>query len=266
MTRRNHLEEEVAGCYESQRRQAMTVRTSTWWTGVRRTLALTVTIAGLVVTAAAMPVQSVRSGARGWATSLSAEERGDYGRADRLAGLPVEYRRALFGELKTAGERAQFWRDVLASYRARHVLTGEQAAVLDRVEVMFTPELFQTRLTTSQSWTVGELRRSVASLLGEAAAQELFQTAGSDSYSAATLPVGERLRYTWRSERSPRLARVLGQIVPSLQAAGCNCNKAANDCYYHQNCGRSPFTCEPSTWGCGWFWMEECDALCSYDP
>lgn len=238
----------------------MTVRMA-----ARRGLAGFVTVAGIIVAAAAAPTESVESGATTWSQSLSTPELLEWTRPDRLAGIPIDYRRAVFHALRSAEERVEFWRRPFRSYRETHVLSPGQHSALARAEALLTPEWFGEPLSETRRAVLIEVHEAVAGALGTEAALQLFQSAGRDLYATAALPVAERLRYAWRTGRSESVVRVLGYVVPALRAASCNCNKAYGDCYYYQNCGCGPYACDPTTWGCGRWWLEPCDALCSYD-
>jgi len=236
----------------------------TFSTGLRRTTAVAVTIVGLTLAAAAVPFETAQSGAATWVQSLSRSHRLEYARTDRAAGLPVEYRKAVFKALSTPDEQAAFWRGVFAAYRQAHQLSPDQSATLARAEALLSPATFSSSLSGLPSNSVAEVRDAVAAALGSDAARELFVTGGPLRQSSSSLPFAERIRYTLRTHRPAGLTALAGKMVPFLQASSCNC-ASTEDCSYSQGCGRSPYSCSRTSWGCGSWWMDECTDLCSYD-
>ena len=230
--------------------------------GFKRALAAPVTMVGLTIAVAAIPVESVKSGALAWAQSLTNADRLEYASPAQLSQLPVEYRMAVFASLTTAKDRAAVWQGVFATYRRTHALSIEQDAVLSRAESLLSPALFRSLLTGPKVNEVKATRKAVADALGAAAERELFVTAGEDRGSTASLPLVERLRYTRRCQRPERLVAWVGFVVPGLQALTCNCI-STDECGYFMTCG-NPVSCNTTSWGCGSWWLEPCTSVCYY--
>lgn len=229
----------------------------------RRVVPVVVTAAGLTTAVGVVPVESPNAGAIMWASSLSTAERVEYSRPEVFNGLPVEYRRALFLTDSSADGRARFWQGVFQRYQKTHTLSAAQGELLERVQSTLTPEFFQSRFDGARSGRIAGLRRDVAASLGPSAEQELFLTAGPLG-GASSLSWFERLRYEWRSHRPKAVVAFANYVVPGLLAWTCNCAETS-DCSGGTRCGYSPYSCTPTTWGCGaWYWGP-CSALCSYD-
>jgi hypothetical protein len=118
----------------------------------RRRLVLGATImVALSLGAAALPATSAQEGAGRWARTLSSQELSAYARPSTLSRLPLEYRRAIFGTLPTAEDRAQFWLAVFDAYRAKHTLGSEDRALLAQVEAYLAPDMFRVRRSAAES-------------------------------------------------------------------------------------------------------------------
>jgi hypothetical protein len=234
---------------------------------VGRILAATVTIVGVMVSLAAIPTSSPRDRASVWAKSLSAADRHAYA-GEHLAGLPVEYRKAVFAALKTTDERIAFWQNVFSTYRQTHALTDAQQATLSRAEAII-PVIFRASAAQrpAQEAALEKLSAEVRSVLGSAAQQELFHMAGPD-FRRESLPVAERVGIDFgRWSHTNVVARAANRVVPSLNASDCGCNASQNDCYYSQTCGGGLNGCS-QTGGCActflFFDCWTCDGQCYY--
>ncbi len=100
---------------------------------------------------------------------------------------------------------------------------------------------------------------------GDQAASELIFRAGGAG-SMAAFPVAERARRLW-SRAAGSLAAWADTVTVPLSAWSCNCmaGSGGDGCYYEQNCA-SPYSCtQTGIGGCGGWWNNYCNALCSYD-
>jgi hypothetical protein len=235
---------------------------------VRRAIPATAAVAGLGVTAVALPVRSIEKGADDWAANLSANERQEYISADGLKQLPRAYRTALIKSSKTLDERAAIWRTALDNYMHDHSVTPAQEAVLIKVRRALTPDLFDvSRNRDEKRKLVTALHAELRASLGEDAALQLLRWAGPEQVSDSTLPLKERLLLGARRLQPRRLTAAMGYLMPTLSAVNCNCSDDG-DCYYFQVC-RSPFSCDyydPGIpgFGCGDYNLYACLHLCSY--
>jgi hypothetical protein len=231
---------------------------------VTRAIAAATTVLGVTLAIAIVPMESAMSGALAWAQGLSATERLEYARPSQLAQLPTEYRRAIFGTLATAEERASFWRDVFASYQNTHVLTHDQLRVLNDAKALMVPSTFAGRSTPTRARAVVEAREAIGRALGPDAVRYLFRTAGPSTHSVSALPFLERMRYTWRTIRPAAYDAIVGRAIPPLYAWTCNCI-TDDDCHSYQGCCGT-VACTPDTWWpkCGDNWNEDCTSLCAY--
>lgn len=232
-------------------------------TRLTRGLLVTISICMLGIAASVAPTDSPIAGADRWAAALSDSESARWLEPAETLKLPFEYRKALIARQGPA-TKLQFWKDALLSVENSvdelNVVQMESMAetrrLVDRLfgDVPVSPEV---RLQ------IAEVRSRFTAAFGPDAARVAFVT-GPGASSGADLPFGERVLWTWRTAKPGVLAAFSNVAAPTVSAIGCNCNEAADDCYYEQHC-RSPFACEPSSWGCGSFWMEECNKRCSYD-
>jgi hypothetical protein len=235
-----------------------------------RTLAMVVMTLALMVAAAAVPTAAPVSHATDWAKSLSTSDRQALLRADRLVGLPIEYRKALMSLLTSSDDRTAVWQGVFATYRQQHTLSPEQDAVLQHAEalipVMFHMPPAERPVREAELTKVSD---EVKSLLGPAAQKELFKTAGPDGRTDG-LPIAERAMLQVRGwARSNTVAMVAAKIAPSVFARpiGCNCNAGQNDCYYYSHCTGGLNSCsESGGCACDWLFFNcwTCDGQCNY--
>ncbi|CAN5877534.1 hypothetical protein BH18ACI5_BH18ACI5_03790 [soil metagenome] len=201
--------------------------------------------------------------------SLSFAERHLYLQAERLEGLPVQYRKALFAGLSTPDDRIAFWQGVFLTYRRQHALSSAQNATLNKAEAMI-PVMFGAGSAerAAQEAALAKVSDEVKRVLGPHAQRELFQMAGPDGRTVS-LPVGERAMLHLRGwSQTNVVGRVAARIVPSLVAAGdCGCSESQNDCYYEQVCTAGLNGCE-QTGGCACDWIIfncwTCDGVCNY--
>jgi len=232
-------------------------------TVTRRVFPAVVTVTGLAVAIAAVPVESPQAGANMWARSLSEADRISYMRSATLRTLPVEYRHALFATLNTADERAEFWRQVFRDYQREHDLSEAQQRVLSQTaQALLTPAAFQLpRATRERPGKVAAAKTAIAKALGAEAEQQLFVTAGPVATHASNLPVLERLRYAWRAVRPKQLVALVNRIAIPALASSCNCINSG-ECSYYQYC--AGVACDATSWGCGSWWCEACTGICGY--
>lgn len=223
---------------------------------VTRTLAVAVTVVGLTLAVAAIPTNSPQDRATAWAKSLSPAERQMYARAGHVAGIPAEYRKAVFAALSTADEQASFWQGVFTTYRRQHVLSPTQDATLKRAEAMI-PAVFGARPSerAAQEPAVTRVSDEVKRVLESQAHRELFLMAGPDGRTGS-LPIAERVMLQARRwSHTNAVARAAGRIVPTVFAAGnCNCNAGKNDCTYFMTCTEGLNSCE-QVGGCACEWI-----------
>lgn len=229
----------------------------------RRTVPVTLTIAGATIAISAVPVESPQSGARSWAKSLTTADRILYSQPDRLSSLPVEYRHGLFAAMPTGEEKAEFWRQVFKEYRRTHDLTTEQQAVLSQTEarLLTSATFYRTPTSRERLKEMSAARQAIASAINAEAATELFIAAGPQGGNAKTLPFFERLRYAWRTVRPRRLVALVNRIATPVYAFSCNC-LPGDSCSYNQTCGGA--ACDTSSWGCGPWWCDSCTSICGY--
>jgi len=229
----------------------------------RRTVPVTLTIAGATVAIAAVPVESPQAGARSWAKSLTTAERIFYSDPDRLSSLPVEYRHGLFAAIPTGEDKAEFWRQVFKEYRRTHNLTTEQQDLLSQTEArLLTAKAFsQTPTPRERLRDMSAARQAIANAISSDAATELFTAAGPQGGSAKTLPLFERVRYAWRTVRPRQLVALVNRIATPVYAFSCNCI-SGDSCSYNQTCGGA--ACDQTSWGCGSWWCESCTSICGY--
>jgi hypothetical protein len=236
----------------------------------RRLVFVLVTLSSTTVAVAALPVARVDSGAADWAARLSPGELRS-ATASGAVPLPSEYRRAVYNRLVTAEDRASFWQGEFARFKALHTLSAEQGDVVERARALAVPATFLGARTPEGNFD--QLSRAVEAIrgaLGPQAVRELFYAAGPGQASA--LPLGERLRYVWRTAG---LRMKLALVVPVLHAydSGCNCAVGGPDdgsnCGYEQHCYWNEQLCPQSEWtewGCGPWWLSPCDGHCAYGP
>jgi hypothetical protein len=219
--------------------------------------------------AAVVPTDSPKERAEVWAKGLSTAELRAHLQADRILGLPIDYRVAVFDRLSTAEDRIKFWHSVYSSYRQRHVLSDQEQATLSRaekmIEVMFlAPESERQVLEASLT----RMSDEVLAVLGEDARVQLFKSAGPDGRTE-TLPGSERLLIEMRRwARGNVMASALKQVAPSLVAAGnCNCSDEEDGCNYESHCTKDLNQCTHSG-GCScdflFFNCWTCDGVCNY--
>jgi hypothetical protein len=222
-----------------------------------------VSVAGVTVALAAIPVESPQAGARMWVTSLSTADKMSYSQPDRLFSLPVEYRHALFSDLATPEERANFWHQVFREYRRTHPLTSEQRTFLDRIEagVVRPASFLKSRTTEAQHKQIASATVAVAGTLGQEAVKELFSTAGPERGHTSKLPLMERIRHAWRVGRPQPLVALVNRIAAPVYAWSCNC-VFNNECYSGTTCGGA--ACDQTSWGCAFLWTAPCTGLCGY--
>jgi len=230
---------------------------------VRRTTMVMIALSGVLFAIAIAPVESAKSGAALWVHSLSAAQRLEYLRPDRISGLPKPYRMALFATLSTGEERAAFWRGVFSEYRRTHSMSASQVEVVQHVETALTAEMFATKFDETRNRQVAELRQALSAALGPDVERDLVYSGGSEMTSA--LPRSELIRYHWRNGRPNQVVALVDSVVPGLLAWACDCNESS-DCSYQQHCPNhgEGDGCEYSDWGCGPFNWQACWAKCTY--
>lgn len=234
----------------------------------RRAIPITATMAGLTVTAIAIPTESPKVGAERWVASLAPEALATLIEAKRVAALPPEYRRALSRALRSPEDQARFWKVVVTAYREAHALSSDQLEVLARVEAMITPTLFDPNKTDVERARalITEARKTVIAAIGDEADQMIFRAAGTYETDDSPLNIAERVRFAWRTHRPAALVQLLKAAVPVLQATDCNCADDG-DCYYSTHCNSST-SCSMNDpgWpsGCGSWNSYPCSWLCSY--
>jgi hypothetical protein len=223
-------------------------------------------IGGLTVAVLAIPVNSPGAGAEAWAASLTASERLAYGRTDRLASLPSDYRRALARAATSAEERVAFWQATFANFRRHRTLTEAQDAVVREAEALI-PAAFAANVEKSMiAEKLAGVRTRLVSTLGDDVANELLRATGSARTSSQGLPFVERVRYSWRVNRPNKLLAAISYVFPTVEASSsCNCG-SQGDCYWEQTCGLPEgYSCDPyeppicglgcGDWGCYGCWM-----------
>lgn len=233
---------------------------------VRRTLAVIVMLAGLTAAAAFIPVDSPRDGAATWVSTLSQAARIQFTAPDRLAEMPLEYRKSLYATLPTSDDRAAFWRNILTTYSMTHPLSLSQRTSLAQAEALLSPDLFNPdapqEARTARAAAIASI---VVAALGAPAAEELLVAGAPRAPRGHALPVAERIRHYWRAERPVRLAEAwLGRFAPTLHARVwyCDCN-IQSECSGHQNCDPGE-ACNLAEIGCGWLWLGECHYKCTF--
>lgn len=230
---------------------------------LKRIALCSVAFGSLAVALALLPTDSPIGGADGWVRGLSNAERVGIVADGGIGALPFEYRKAVLRDA-TPDAKVEFWQAAFKRVRSGRQLSAAQDDALRVAEQLLSTDLFGRKVQSAETLVaVGVARAQISAAFGPKIARELFVTGGPE-VGGGRLPLGERIRFTWRRSQPRLLAYLATGVVPTLAAASCNCNAAADDCYYEQHC-RSPFACESSTWGCGSFWMEECDKRCSYD-
>jgi hypothetical protein len=192
-----------------------------------------------------------------------------YIQGEQLAGLPVNYRKALFKALPTAEERTAFWQNVFTTFRRQHVLSAAQDSTLKKAEALI-PEAFGAFQSgrAAQEGAVARMSDEVKRVLGPQALRELFLTAGPDG-RIDSLPTTERAALRVQAwARTNMVARAAIRIAPTVFAEGdCNCNAAHNDCYYSSHCTKGLNGCaEDGGCACDWiiFDCNTCDGVCNY--
>lgn len=234
----------------------------------RRVAATIVSVLGMTVAIVAVPVDSPMSGADSWVRSLSRAERMSVLAPNRLSLLPDEYRRALSRADATPEERMEFWRSIFAAFRADKTLSAEQEGVVAEAESLIPAAFGSEADKPAVAARLLSIRARLVSALGEDGSNQLLLAAGGRRAQSSGLPLLERIRYSWRSNRPEALVAALGFVFPAVHASGtCNCGYPG-DCTYHQECG-APVECEPyeppicglgcGSWGCYGCWM-----LCYY--
>ena len=235
-----------------------------------RTLAVMVTVGGLLLAAAAVPTGSPEDRAFAWAKSLSATERPTYVEAERLAELPPVYRKALFSTLSTPDQQVEFWRSVFTAYHRQHALSLAQESALENAEIVIAAAFHAgPSHHADHERAVIQVRDRVGEMLGLKAERELFSTAGPDRRENG-LPIFERgMLHALAWSHTNIVARAASRVAPALFAASCNCNADnPSDCHYETHCTQGLNNCGQSG-GCnctlGIFDCWTCDGVCNYD-
>ena len=211
-----------------------------------------------IIAAGLTPTDSVGSGAQAWYRSLTASEKQLLADPAALAGLPVEYRRALIPTLSPE-QQVTVWRAVFSSFKMTHRLNDEQRALIAQTEQLLTPNMFRHGDTRNLA-ALSELRAQLTASLGQVASSELFNTAGPDP-SHLNLSAMETARYEWRRSRAAWPHRLVALIAPIVKAQQCDCI-TSNDCFLSY-CS-TPQGCTPTSWECGSWFTQSCTSLCQY--
>lgn len=222
---------------------------------------MTVVLVGLA--AAVAPTDSPTAGADHWAAGLTQSDAARWSQPSETVKLPFEYRKALISRQSSA-TKVSFWAHALDSVEAAAgVLNDAQVRSMLETRALVAQFFDEAGAPSGIGTRLAEVRNRFATAFGADAARIAFLTGSGDS-TGGNLPVVERVLWTWRTAKPSLFSEVANTVAPTLAAAACNCNEAADDCYYEQHC-RSPFSCEYSAWGCGSWWTEECNKRCSYD-
>jgi hypothetical protein len=235
----------------------------------KRAVPVGATMAGLTVAAMAIPTETPKVGAERWIASLTPDALKNLLTPDQIAALPQEYRRALSRALQMPESRVAFWKGVLDNYRRTHELSPVQSEVLEKVEGLITPSLFDERSDAKVARRlITEAHTAVVAALGRDAADAIFRAAGTHNADGSPLTLAEQIRHMWRTHRPESVVALLHSAVPTLEAYVCNCADNG-DCYYSQHCNQQ-LSCDAPPlppfppYGCGsWNWYP-CSWLCSY--
>lgn len=228
--------------------------------GILRVLLATVAVTTTIIAVGLIPTDSVGMGAQTWYHSLTASDRDRLANPTAIAGLPVEYRRTLIPKL-TPEQQAAVWRKVFDDFKSAHRLSGDQSALVEKAQSLLTPDLFQRRDPKDLA-QVADLRSQLAKSIGQAAADQLFFTAGPTS-SRLGLSAMEAARYEWRRSRASWPHDVVALIAPVVGARAVQCDCIANNDCFLSYCG-DPNGCTPTSWECGSWFLESCTAKCYY--
>lgn len=160
---------------------------------------------------------------------------------EELSRYRVVYRRAAFRLLPAAQKRA-LWLEQMHAFQASHDLNTAQVALIDDasdfLSTAYEGPLDQTRYAA--------LTAQVAALFVSTADRRVFTRLGP----ADTAPVS-----------------LVALVVPVLRADSCECKMDADnwidDCGDQSVCGGGS-GCEPTSVGCGVWWVQSCDGHCYY--
>jgi hypothetical protein len=201
---------------------------------------------------------SPREAAIEWATAMTQDDL--QAAAVQIESYPVLYRRALMAAL-TPDDRSTVWRDHFRRYIAAHPeLTTSQIALIEDAIALASADTFVPGVSADRKAAIGKLYDEARSLLGGAAANELFVTLGpKTSAMASALPILERLANQLRTWR----------VYARTESDACNCNTEIDTCdpEPHPSLVCSELyagECEMDLeWPmCGPFWCWACNGWC----
>jgi hypothetical protein len=200
-----------------------------------------------------------------WASSLSPSEL--EGAAIGIGNLAPAARKAVVARLSPA-RRAEVWRQNISTFLATdHKLLPEQTGKLQRISEQLTPALFEgtdpagvTRVLAAVHETMPFLNR-----------EQYYSLFSTPAYSAGSLKGAAETTEPLRM----RVARYLQSRLVLLARLNVDCS-----CHDHNNCcggthgsyGDCPSNgfcypdaggCEHTWFGCGDFWLEECEGICA---
>ena len=157
-----------------------------------------------------------------WAASLDPTElRAAAAHIDTYPGL---YRKAIMATLSPV-DRSETWRSYFRAYSESHpALTAEQRAVIQEAIDIASPEAFTPPVAPALKARIGEIFTKTETVLGKAAATELFVTLGpKEPVGQNPLPLAQRLADSLRSWR-------VVSAAPKDDPPTCNCNIDIDTC------------------------------------
>jgi hypothetical protein len=162
-------------------------------------------------------------------------------RYEELVSYSLPYRRAIFAA-SSPGIRSRLWTEQLQRYRASHPrLSADQAAVLDHATVFAANPSHFTAGSSERAGIkehVNDLHDATVQAFGLVTAYALLGTLGPAEIS---------------------------EVPTSSGIPNCYCNIGGNyACYGNGNCNCYGAICcfNPTSNGCGPFWVWPCDGVC----
>jgi hypothetical protein len=171
-------------------------------------------------------------------------------------GLSSSLQKSAFARL-SAQEKAGLWLQNLDNFEKLHELNPKQIKLLDLLRELLRPELFYQPLDPGLKVARDELQLASSVLFSPEQVRSIALRLGETAEgSRDVLPL-------WDITEAKQTTAFDKEDAPD-----CKCNTRVTDecesitiCKSHE---RSYTYCEPTSFGCGFFWLDYCDGECCF--